>query len=161
MSKNWLDNVIGFLSPRAEARRLRARLAVEYYGKVMGKRKYEGASNGNRLSGWITTGSSANTEIATGLPMIRNRSRDLVRNNCYAKRGISVIKSNVVGTGIITQAKGPNPKKADKIDALFHEWAEQTLIDFNGINDIYGLQSMVMNAVPESGEILIKKRQRY
>lgn len=156
MSTNWLDNIIGYIAPSVAVRRLRARLAAKYYGKVM--RSYEGASAGNRLGGWITAGSSANTEIAGGLTTLRNRSRDLVRNNCYAKRGISVIKSNVIGTGIITQVKGPNPKKADKLDALFHEWAEQTLIDYNGVNDIYGLQSLIMNGVPESGEVLIKKR---
>ncbi len=154
---NWLDNVIGVFSPRTKARRLYARLALRQITNHL--RKYEGAGGGRRVSGWRTTGASANAEIAPSLSALRNRARDLVRNNCYARRGIAVIKSNVVGTGIITQIKGGSAAKARRIDALFDDWAENTGIDYDGRNDIYGLQHLVIGTVAESGECLIRLRR--
>lgn len=154
---NWLDNVIGYFSPRTKARRLYARMALGEAEKQL--RKYEGASGGRRMSAWRTPGTSANAEIAAALTTLRSRARDLGRNNCYAKRGISVIKANTVGTGIITQIKGRSAKKAIELDALFDSWAEETCVDYDGRNDIYGLQNLIIGTVAESGECLIRLRR--
>lgn len=153
---NLLDNLIGFFSPLSKARRLCARLALAEAEKNL--RKYEGASRGNRTKGWHTTGTSANAEITPSLSTLRNRSRDLVRNNCHAKRGMAVIRTNTVGTGIITQINGRSSKKAKVTDALFDAWAESTAIDYDRRHDIYGLQNIVIGTVAESGECLIRRR---
>jgi lambda family phage portal protein len=123
--------------------------------KTPKKRRYEGASKSKRLSGWKTDGSSANSETAQSLPELRNRSRDLRRNNPYAARGIQTITSNVVGTGIVTQFR---EGKADILEKDWAQWAETTAIDFDGRNNIYGLQALVMDAVVESGEVLLRRR---
>lgn len=153
---NLIDSVIGYFSPSAKARRLYARYALAETEKHL--RKYEGASHGKRTKGWKTSGSSANTEITPSLPMLRNRSRDLVRNNCYAKRGMAVIRTNTVGTGIITKVRGNSKAKARRVDAAFDAWAETTAIDYDGRNDIYGLQNLIIGTVAEAGECLIRKR---
>ncbi len=157
MAANWLDNIIGVFDPVSKARRVRARAVSAVLEDHL--RKYEGASVGRRTKNWRTPSSSANTEIAQSLPALRNRSRALVRDNCYAKRGISVIRENVVGTGIIMQVNGPSESKSRKIDSLFDSWAEETWIDYDGRHDIYGLQSLAITAVAESGEVLIRRRR--
>jgi lambda family phage portal protein len=118
-------------------------------------RKYEGASKSKRLSRWQTQSTSAIAEISQGLITLRNRSRDLRRNNPYAAKAIQVITSNVVGTGISTQFRGPNAKP---IEDMWNAWAESKSIDFDGRNNIYGLQRLIMDAVSESGEVLVRKR---
>lgn len=119
------------------------------------KRKYEGASKAKRLSRWTTDSGSANSESLNGLVTLRNRARDLRRNNPFAAKGISVITSNVVGTGISTQFRGG---AAQMLETAWARWAETTAIDFDGRNNIYGLQRLVMDAVVESGEVLVRKR---
>src|SRR5690606_32300822 len=80
---NWLDAAIGAVAPGAALRRARQRRALD----VM-RRAYEGARTGRRTEGWHTVGTSANTEIAPALARLRNRSRDLVRNNPYAAKAV-------------------------------------------------------------------------
>jgi len=47
----------------------------------------------------------ANTEVGASLINLRNRSRDLLRNNPYASKAIAELVGNTVGTGIVPQAK--------------------------------------------------------
>lgn len=123
--------------------------------KKSSTRKYEGASKSKRLSRWLTQSTSANAEVGTGIITLRDRARDLRRNNPYAAKGIQVITSNVVGHGIQTQFRNGN---ADILETMWKEWAESKNIDFDGRNNIYGLQRLVMDAIAESGEVLIRKR---
>jgi len=118
-------------------------------------RKYEGASKSKRLSRWVTGSTSANAEISTGLVHLRNRARDLRRNNPYAAKAIQVLTSNVIGDGVQTQFRGDN---ATPVHELWKQWAESTAIDFDGRHNIYGLQRLLWDAVAESGEVFIRKR---
>lgn len=119
-------------------------------------RKYEGASKSKRLSRWISESTSANTEIQGSLTVLRNRARDLRRNNPYAARGVQAITSNTVGCGISTQFRASGD--VQKLEDLWAKWAETTAIDFDGRNNIYGLQRLALDAVVESGEVLVRKR---
>lgn len=124
------------------------------------ERKYEGASKSKRLSRWKTNSTSANTEIAGGLSALRDRARDLRRNNPYAAKGIQVISSNVIGHGIRTQFRGQNdtPGNETPLEKLWKDWAHSKEIDYDGRHDLFGLQRLVMDAVVESGEVLVRKR---
>ena len=51
---NWLDQTVGFFSPRAGLRRARARAAMNIL-----RRGYEGAKVGRRTEGWRAPGSGA------------------------------------------------------------------------------------------------------
>ena len=92
---NTLDRIVGFISPVTQLKRARARAALDIV-----ERSYDGAKTGRRTSGWSTGGNSANSEIAPALSLLRNRSRDLVRNNSYAAKAINSLVSNAIGTGI-------------------------------------------------------------
>lgn len=150
---NIVDNIIGFLNPAAGAKRVQHRRMYERM-----KRSYEGAGRGRRTDGWRTGGGSANTEILESLDKLRERSRDLVRNNPYAEKIVEVISTNVVGTGI---APTPVHKEQVVVDRLKEEWklwAETTDSDFYGKTTLYGNQDLTVRAVAESGECLIRKR---
>lgn len=143
MSTNWLDHAVGWLSPQSGLRRTRARMALDM------SRAYEGAKLGRRTSGWKTAGGSANAETQGALPYLRNRSRDLMRNNPYASRALNTLVARSIGTGIL--AKGPYGDE-------WKQWTKEC--DANGQLNLYGLQSLIGRTVYESGECLVRFRVR-
>lgn len=149
----WLDRVIGMLSPERGFHRARARAATEIL-----KRSYEGAKVGRRTDSWVAAGTDANTEIASDLIRLRNRSRDLVRNNAYAAKAVAALAANLVGTGIIPRARASTSKKTELADRLWERWSRE--VDADGHTDFNGLQALIARTVVESGECLVRFRRR-
>jgi lambda family phage portal protein len=156
MSKqNILDKIVSYVSPEKGLKRSKARILDEHL------RKYEGASKSSRTSGWVANGNDSNSEIIPYVAILRNRSRDLVRNNPYGEKGIRAIATNVVGTGIIPLVKTANPKKVEsarKIDALLKSWADKTTIDFMGKQNLYAMQSLLCRETAEAGQCFAVRR---
>lgn len=153
-----VDSVLGVLSPRTLLARERNRAALNILQKSRG---YNAASQGRRTSDWNAPGTSANIETMMALSVLRNRSRELVRNNAYAKRAIQAISSNTVGTGIVPVINDSiGPKTAVKrIKKAWDDWAGTTECDWDGQTDFYGLQNLALRSIAESGEVLILKRK--
>lgn len=157
-----VDNLIGVFSPRAKARRLKFKAYSDQLVEI--KRKYEGADSGRRTGGWITTGSSGNTEVQGALLKLRNRSRDLVRNNPYAKRGMRVIANNTVGArGIATQIKVDNNRSTSeterKLNGIWRAWSRTTACHYEGNLTLPMIQRQLMTSIGESGEVLVRYRR--
>lgn len=153
---NFLDDMVGFFSPRAGFNRMQARRAIAM------ARAYEGAANSHRTDGWSTVGSSANSEIGPALHRVRDRVRDLVRNEPYSGKAVSVIESYVVGTGIVAsiESASSNDKQKSNIRSLWNAWADSTDCDADGVNNFYGLQALAMRSVAEGGEAVILRKWR-
>lgn len=154
-----MDRFVAIFSPRAAARRAYYRAQTQLL-ITSGKRGYDGASRGQRTSGWRTSSSSANAEIQAGGTLLRDRARDLVRNNAYAARGKAVIVANTVGDGIVGQISAPDEKTADKLSQRWSQWVESVAIDSDGRHNLSGLQALAMGAKVESGEYFIRRRRR-
>jgi len=153
VTANWLDKAISWISPQAGLRRIRARRAAELVQLA-----YDGARNDRRTGGWITTGSSANAEIGAALAKLRERSRDLIRNNAYAARAVAEIVGAAIGTGITAQARSGDAGLDARVNAVWQRWIEEC--DADGQLDFYGLQALIARTVVESGECLVRLRQR-
>lgn len=125
----------------------------------MKKRRYDAASQSDRLSGWNAPSSDANASIDRP-DIIRNRARDLARNNPWAVKGLSAIVNNTIGHGIRAQWKTTNKAKTKKLQQLWKKWAESKDCDATGMTNLYGLQQLAMRALVESGECLIRLRPR-
>ena len=152
---NFIDSAIRFISPKAYAERM----AFRYKEKLMqdSVRRYEGAAHSRRTTGWIAPATSATSEIHQALAFLRNRSRDLSRNNPYAENAVREIANNMVGTGIMPKALGL-PKTIEKrLKANFKAWAESTDCDYDGHMNFYGLQQLVARTVVESGECIVRR----
>ena len=92
------------------------------------RRMYEGARVSRLTSDWVTSGTSADAEIKGSLPRLRNRSRQLVRDNDYARQAIRAIRANVIGTGIRLQAQVQMQRGGGRLDqtvndAIENAWA--------------------------------------
>lgn len=149
------------LFPGQAARRAASRLQkmkTDLQIEIMARR-FEGAAGGRRNDGWRSTGADANAENGPALARLRNRARDLRRNNPYAERAVTGIADNVVGAGIVPRPLGKT-RANKRLVELWKAWAEETLCDADGLENFYGLQHKVMEAVPEGGEVLIRRRWR-
>ena len=74
--------------------------------KATGQRLYAGAKGGRLM--FTASSGSANNELYSSLPVLRNRSRALVRDVVYAKRAKGLIVDNVIGQGMGMQAQVTN-----------------------------------------------------
>ena len=150
---NWLDRAIGAVAPGAGLRRARQRQMMAVLARA-----YEGAKLGRRTEGWVAAGTGANAEIAPAIARLRDRSRDLVRNNPYAAKAVSALVSNMVGTGLLPRARAATPELAAQADRLWSEFAAAA--DADGLTDFSGLQALIVRSLVESGEVLVRLRER-
>jgi lambda family phage portal protein len=122
-------------------------------------RGYDGAARGRRTEGWRAPGTSADTEIGVAGALLRDRMRDLVRNNPHAAKAVAVLVNNIVGAGIMPRAASGNDKLDRKVDALF-ELGGRRRCDADGQLDFYGLQTLICREMVEAGEVLVRRRLR-
>ncbi len=150
---SWLDRAIGTVAPQIALRRLLARHSFDTLA-----RGYDGAAKGRRTDGWRTPGTSADTEVAVAGALLRDRMRDLVRNNPHAAKAVSVLVNNIVGSGIIPRAASGNDKIDAQANRLWTSWAAQC--DADGQLDFLGLQTLACRQMIEAGEVLLRRRPR-
>ena len=82
---------------------------VEDKPKRRGKRSYKAASSGRLFADFTSSSNSADSELRYSLELMRNRSRELVRDNEFARRYINLLKTNIIGeTGFHLQVKARN-----------------------------------------------------
>jgi hypothetical protein len=127
----WLDRGIGWLFPagaRPNPRCARARDAVSARAQL--RRRAHHAPH-ERLD---TAAPRPTPRSRRRSPTLRNRSRDQVRNNPYAKRAIAKLVSASIGTGIMARPPAPVAKG---VEALVPAG------DFEGQLDFYGLQALI------------------
>jgi lambda family phage portal protein len=152
---NLIDRVVAAVNPVAGMKRVAARAALDVV-----TRTYDGAGKGRRVANWRAPSSSANTAIGTSIPVLRDRARDLVRNNCWAQRAVGAIAANLVGPGIRLQARGGDAARLEAIEQAWKAWGETTECDADRRLNWYGIQRLVARSVVESGEALVRRRWR-
>lgn len=146
-----LDSVLSQFAPRRAAQRYAARIAISNL-----RRSYDGASRGRGTQGWSTTGSSADAEISAVGGVLRERMRDLVRNDPLAAQAVQVLVNNIVGPGIRPRAKTGNKRIDKKVNALWQAFARTC--DWHGQTDFHGLTALAVREMIEGGEALALQR---
>lgn len=127
-------------------------------------RMYAAAQYNRLTADWQAWGTSSDAELRISLRVLRNRSRQLVRDNDYAKNAMRVIKNNVVGQGIRLQAQIMNRRgdaldqEANKqIEQLWERWSRKQNCHTAGVLAFGELQRVLLGAVVESGDVLVRK----
>ncbi len=156
---NPIERAIAALSPQWAAQRQKARMFMALAGG------YTGASRARRqTSEWkYTKGNSADADTLPDVPDLRDRSRDLVRNEPLAAGAVAGTVTSVVGTGLALQSRinydvlrMSEEQAAEWQRNTEREWcllAESTAIDATRTQDFYGLQGLVFRAALESGDV--------
>ncbi|MDM7852666.1 phage portal protein [Pseudochrobactrum kiredjianiae] len=144
---NILDKAIGYVSPQAGLRRIQQRAAMD-----IAQRSYTGAETSRLKSGRRVKSTSADAEVARAGRILRDRMRDLVRNNPYAAKAVSELVSHAIGDGII-------PRSKDKeLNKLFLEWSKHC--DADGDLDFNGIVALAVREMFESGDGIVRRRRR-
>ena len=128
------------------------------------KRMYAGANVGRLTSDWITSSTSADAEIVSSLTRLRDRSRQLVRDNDYARSAVRTIRNNVVGTGVGMQSqvrmrRGQklNEGLNSQIEAAWEIWKRKESCHTAGKLCFADIERLIMESVATSGECLVRK----
>ena len=126
-------------------------------------RSYAGAANTRTTSDWVTLSTSADAELYTGLRAMRNRCRQLCRDNEHARQALRLIVNNVVGQGIGLQAEnlmgrgGKLDKRTnDSIESAWQRWGHPSRCHTAGKLSWAAIQRVVISGVAEAGEVLIR-----
>jgi len=126
-----------------------------------------------RLKNWKTSQGSPDGEVLLDLPTLRQRSRDLYKNNAIGRGAIRLLVSDVIGRGlklqssidraVIGQHNGWTAEETEifcnglepDIERKFKWWAESTEADARGQMNFYEITSLVFNSILQSGEVFI------
>lgn len=132
--------------------------------KKVVRRSYKAGDNSNVLYGWTSSPVSINNILRAKLTTLRARSREQCKANDYAKRYISLLKTNVIGhTGIVVSAKsksadGKLDSEANKtINKNLRRWSKKKNCSLNGTLSWIDVQNQFISTIAEDGEILIRK----
>lgn len=140
---NLLDKVVSYFSPQWGLKRIQRRNAMNIL-----QRGYEGARKDRRTKGWNVNDFEQTAKVAE-IKTLKNRSRDLYRNNPYSFRAHNSIANNTTGRGIVPAIKNELLKK------IWKDWAHQTSVDFDANCNFYGLQNLCMRTLSMHGSVLI------
>ena len=126
-------------------------------------RNYAGANQGRLFADFIGSSFSSDSELRNALPVLRNRSRDLARNNEYAKRFINLIKTNVVGeNGFTVQVRARNDDRTldatgnQIIEDAFKRWGKLGNPEVSGRMSWLDCQRYVAETLARDGEVFVK-----
>lgn len=149
----WASRTLEALAPGLALARAEKRARLEQLRTVTDL--YRAASWDRSFSDWNPLGSDANAEIGYQLARLRNRARDLGRNNPYVSRGYSVICAKLIGKGVRPRLAGDvgGQIRTRTLDA-WQRWVETC--DPDGQQDLYGLQLLAVRTMVESGEALVQ-----
>ncbi|MFA4871417.1 MAG: phage portal protein [Pedobacter sp.] len=137
--------------------------------KPIRKRSFAGAQMSRLNASWLATGTSGDAEIRAGLKTLRDRARELSRNNSYVKKYLRMITINVLGAkGITFQSKiklnsGESDEKVnDFLEAKWADWGKlKNSPDVQGKLSWQDIQRQAIKTVARDGEVFIRIVRGY
>ncbi|HBK73230.1 MAG TPA: phage portal protein [Planctomycetaceae bacterium] len=131
--------------------------------RPMPRRAYSGALVSRLTNDWMATQASADAEIRNSLRRLRDRSRELVRNNPYARQAKRTTQINVIGTGIklqsqVLQLRGNRRDNRinNEIEAKWSRWTQASHCDCAGRSSFHDFEWLAVGAMCEAGEALFR-----
>lgn len=134
--------------------------------KKIFKRSYHAASPSRLFADYIESERSPDSELYPVIARMRARSRDLARNNEYARRYFNLLKTNVVGEhGFKLQVKALDPRGAldtdgnQSIETAFKVWGKRGNCTADGKMSWVDVQKMVVEGLARDGEVFVIKHR--
>jgi lambda family phage portal protein len=144
---------------------LRTRLfkALGYEPVQTQRRAYQGARVNRLTADWVTSGTSADSEIRSSFKALRNRARQLVRDNDYARQAVRAIQNNVIGQGVKLQPQAMVQREQGLDDVInqqimlaWHQWSHKRRCDVSGLLGFHDIERLLVRSMAESGEVFIR-----
>lgn len=157
-----LDRAIEAVSPAWGLRRRQARLGLAITAS-WGQGGYVGASRKRTATQeWRAAGLSPNDALLPDLPVLRDRSQDVVRNNAIARGAVAGVVTSVVGTGLQArprldrEALGHDDSQAEAWQAAalreWNAWAYSQECDFGRTLTFDEVQRVAFRSVLVDGD---------
>ena len=115
------------------------------------------------FSDFMQTSTSADAEIKDQLRLLRDRSRDLARNDSYVQRYLNLMQSNIVGSnGIRLSMKARNDDGSldllanRQIEQQWQKWCRLGSCTTNGRLSFIDCQKLFVESLARDGEVLIR-----
>lgn len=166
--QTFLDKAISWWSPEAGLKRWHARTRLSMLGGYTGARR-----DRRQTQNWDTAIGSADNVALDDLPVLRNRSRDLLRNAPLATGAINTVITNVVGTGLKPQShidrkvlgkffKDDEAMEAWEAEAerIFSIWANSKDCDITRNQTFTDLQALLLRSCLESGDVFVLRKYK-
>lgn len=149
---NWLDGIIGFISPEWGARREAWRQSLTEM------RNYDAGNYDRGNANWRVLNQSAEFTDRYSRDNVRARARDLERNSDMMNSVIGAYKRNVIGGGYALQAKTGSDKTNEIIQTAWKKWCKKQNCDVTGTQSFTQMMRMCVKRKKVDGGILIVKR---
>lgn len=127
------------------------------------RRNYTAAKIDRLVADWSTQLQSVDREVKAALRIIRARARDAARNDPYAARFLSLLKTNVVGSagiGLQVRARGPNGNldtyANNLIEREWKQWGRRGTCTVDGRLSWIDCQNLFMETLARDGEVLVR-----
>ena len=127
------------------------------------QRGYQGAQVTRLTADWITSSTSVDSEIKSSFRTLRNRARQLVRDNDFARQALRSVQNNVIGQGIKMQPqiKMQRGGKLDEtlneqIHEKWEEWSRKQSCHTAGMLCFSDIERLAIRSICESGEVFIR-----
>ena len=144
----------------------------KFGSKKKQKRSYEGAKTSRFLADFVQQTRSADDEIRFTLRQLRDRTRELYRNNEYAKRFVNLMVTNIVGNqGMVLQNRSKDANNEldfvanSIIESRWKEWSKVGNCTTDKKFSFHDALKMVVQSLFVDGEVLIQmvrdKSNRY
>lgn len=148
-----------FKAERETARALaRARLPSRNW-----RGPFQAATSDRLTASWLAQARAINDELRSDLDALRTRSRDLAKNNDYARKFLRMVARNVVGpAGFTLQARAQDaPDKPDTmansaIELAWWRWAKRGSAEITGRMSFADACRATITAVARDGEALVR-----
>ena len=146
---------------------LKERLA-KFLGIKSTRQFFTGANTSRLLSNFIQQSKSADSEIKQSIQVLRARSRDLAKNNAYARRYINAYVDNVVGPrGMHLQVRSRDPNGS--LDTFANSLIEMRWKEFTKKGNCTAdcklsfleVQRLFAETYARDGEVLIRTMYNY
>lgn len=155
IDQTFLDRAINYVHPVAGQRRFQSRVAMAIAGSYHG-----GATQRSATKNWNPLGGDADTDLLYDLDKLRDRSRDLLRNDPLAIGAVNTVCTNVVGSGLRLKSQidrtalGLGSIEADalerQIENEFALWSRHC--DIGRTSNFVELQELLLRSVLENGD---------
>ena len=147
----WYNRILGINEPKKKQ-------------KQAFRRSYSGANTGRLFADFITSSTSADAEIKDNIRILRDRARELARNDSYIARYLNLMISNVIGKhGIRVSSKARNDDSSLDLSAnvliekSWKEWGQVGNCTTNGRLSFLDCQKIFIESLCRDGEVLIRK----
>lgn len=125
------------------------------------RRRFDGAAVDRFTAGWIAENNAIDTDLKSDLDRLRQRSRDLAKNNDYVRYYLKMVEANIVGPkGFSFQARVTDPGGAqdklanDAIEIAFAEWSRRP--EISGRNNLASCLRAIAKSAARDGEVILR-----